>query len=69
MNDRDTIQTIELSGQRYVVLPESEYLTLRSRSHRASAESEQHVAPAFKRIKPLQVTGVPASEMMLRDRQ
>lgn len=69
MSDPKTVQTLELSGQRYVVLPEAEYLTLRSRIGKATEESAQDVPPVFSKVTPVQVGGVPASEMMLRDRQ
>lgn len=72
------IQTIELSGQRYVILPEREFLELRARRPtEVPAESSAVSSPAphagggakFREVVPLRVGGVAASELLMRDRR
>lgn len=66
-----TIQTIELAGQRFVILPESEFREI----ERTLASRQQSISdlPAgshrFEPVKPFAVSGEQASEMLIRERR
>jgi hypothetical protein len=66
-----TVQTIELAGHRFVILPEEEFQQLKKDAEAApsSAVSIADRRPAFARVTPLSVGGTPASEMLLQDRR
>jgi hypothetical protein len=64
------VQTIELAGRRFVVLPEEDFQSLRRLA--GSVESDPGAPcsrPKFATVVPLNVGGVPASEMLLQDRR
>jgi hypothetical protein len=65
-----TIQTVELCGERYVILPEREFLELQ-RKVPATAAIEPTLSPdgGFREVVPLRVGGIPASELLIRDRR
>ena len=65
-----TIQTIELCGERYVILPEREFLELQKKiSAPPSTESKPLAGGGFPEVIPLNVGGVPASELLIQDRR
>ena len=68
-----TIQTIELFGERYVIMPEREYLVLTQNPHPSgNGHPEPGVAaspPRFEKVVPLEVPGRPVSEMIIQDRR
>jgi hypothetical protein len=67
-----TIQHVELRGERYVILPEREYLELQQRLHASSATRDAAPPPTvgrFRKVVPLKVGGVPASQMLIQDRR
>ena len=67
-----TIQHIELRGERYVILPEREFLELQRRLPESQAAqmaaSDRNAAP-FRDVVPLKMGGVPASKMLIQDRR
>lgn len=64
------IQTIELHGVRYVILPEREFQELqRSLSADASNSAEVPASGRFREVVPLKVDGIPASELLISDRR
>jgi hypothetical protein len=65
-----TLQTVELLGERYVILREKEFRELeqRARSIRP-AESNPKPGGHFREVTPLKVGGVPASELLIQDRR
>ncbi|MEX2174983.1 MAG: hypothetical protein WD872_11520 [Pirellulaceae bacterium] len=65
-----TVQTVELAGERYVILREREFLELRDRVPAPSPlASVSPPVPAFREVIPLRVGGTPASELLIQDRQ
>jgi len=67
-----TIQHIELRGERYVILPEREFLELQQRVSTSPAAPDavtESSKPRFREITPLPVGGPPASEMRIQDRR
>lgn len=67
-----TIQHIELRGERYVIVPEREFLELQRRlpeSQTPDAVSTGRSATPFREVTPLKVGGAPASEMLIQDRR
>jgi hypothetical protein len=67
-----SIQHIQLRGERYVILPEEEFLELqrhRPESEAAQPSASRSSAHAFHEVVPLKVGGVPASELLIRDRR
>ena len=66
------IQTIEIHGERFVILPEREFLALRPQTngaHAAAMPAAGNGTPRFREVTPLPVDGAPASDMLLRDRR
>jgi hypothetical protein len=66
------IQTIEIHGERFVILPEREFLALRPPTNGANAPAAPTAGngtPRFREVTPLPVDGAPASDMLLRDRR
>jgi hypothetical protein len=64
-----TLQTVELLGERYVILREKEFLELQQKAQRAaSVEPNPLTSGEFRHVVPLRVGGVPASELLIRDR-
>jgi hypothetical protein len=65
-----TIQTVELSGKRYVILPEREFLELQKRVRATtSTETQSSMAGGFREVVPLCVDGIAASELLIQDRR
>ncbi len=67
-----TIQTIEIHGERYVVLLERDFLALRANAPVSSTAQPPPPAngPArFREVVPLRVGGTPASEILIQDRR
>lgn len=71
-----TIQTIELSGERYVILPEQEFLELQQKlaaspgtNAQSPGHSRAHGPARFRDVVPLRVGGVPASQLLIQDRR
>jgi hypothetical protein len=66
-----TIQTIQIGGERYVLLLERDFLALQRhpRTEAAESPSPQVNGPRFREVTPLPVEGTPASEILLRDRR
>ena len=66
-----TIQTIELAGRRFVILPEEEFRELQHSLKAAKADNLEPVSPKprFAPVHPLKVSGIPASEMLIQDRR
>lgn len=67
-----TIQTIEIRGERFVIISEHDFLLLQSRTAEPRlmrAPNAPEAAPRFREITPLPVSGTPASEILIQDRQ
>jgi hypothetical protein len=68
-----TIQTIEISGERYVIISERDFLRLRGQTGEVNGASAAPARdlnqPVFKEIEPLRIAGEPASETLIRDRR
>ena len=65
-----TIQTVELSGERYVILPEREFLELqKQRPAPPSAETKATGSGPFREVVPLKIGGIAPSELLIRDRR
>ena len=65
-----TIQTVELSGERYVILPERDFLELqKQRPAPQPAETTATGASQFREVVPLKVAGIPPSELLIQDRR
>ena len=66
-----TIQTVELAGHRFVILPEEEFQQLArdARSEVAIRQEDSRSRSNFARVTPLKVSGIPASEFLLQDRR
>jgi hypothetical protein len=66
-----TIQTIEIHGERYVLLSERDFLTLtRNQAPTAGiAPRPENGQSPFREVVPLRVGGTPASELLLKDRR
>ena len=62
-----TIQTVELHGERYVILPEREFLEMQGKL--PASQSPQGRPSKFREVTPLKVSGIPASELLIRDRR
>lgn len=64
------IQTIEIHGERFVILPEREFLALRPNAvSPPAAPAPVNGAARFREVVPMRVEGTPASELLLRDRR
>jgi hypothetical protein len=66
------IQTIEIHGERFVILPEREFLAMRPQTngvHAPAVTVAGNGTPRFREVTPLPVDGAPASELLLRDRR
>jgi hypothetical protein len=66
---RMTIQTVELRGERYVILPEREFLELQKQIPAENRRAPQVTSGGFREVVPVRVGGLPASEMLIQDRQ
>ena len=66
-----TIQTIELAGRRFVILPEEEFQQLArdARSDNSVGPEKVRLRSKFARVTPLKVSGIPASELLIQDRR
>lgn len=67
-----TIQTVELCGERYVILPEREFLELQRKIPGSQAVEEGPSVPVagrFREVVPVRVGGIPASELLIQDRR
>ena len=66
-----TIQTIEIHGERYVVLLEKDFLALQASrmTSTAPATPPANAPGKFRDVAPLRVSGTPASEILLQDRK
>jgi hypothetical protein len=67
-----TIQTVELHGERYVIMSEREFMEMRHKL--AEAPSAKPDSPGsdkarFREVAPLKTSGVPVSELLIRDRR
>lgn len=62
------VQTVELAGQRFVVLPEEDFRKLEREAHPSSSATAKP-RPKFAPVMPLKVRGIPASESPTRDRR
>jgi hypothetical protein len=66
---RMTVQTVELCGERYVILPEREFLEMRKQIPAENQSASEATSGGFREVVPLQVGGVPTSEMLIQDRR
>jgi hypothetical protein len=65
-----TLQTVELHGERYVIVRESDFLELQQKAQAAtSIEPKPLTGAGFRHVVPLRVGGDPASELLIRDRR
>lgn len=65
-----TVQTVELAGRRFVILPEEDFQKLEREAHpSSSAPVAAKPRPNFAAVTPLKVPGIPASELLIRDRR
>lgn len=67
-----SIQTIEIHGERFVILSERDFLAIQSLKDPMSSVEPQlsgnHQA-RFREVEPLKLEGTPASELLLQDRR
>lgn len=66
------IQTVELQGERYVIVPEQEFLKLQGQLSQLvlnPPDPQRSATVGFREIVPLRVTGVAVSEIMIQDRR
>ena len=66
-----TIQTVEIAGRRYVIIPEGEFQKLAQKSG-AGDRAEARGVPRRRRFAPftpLKASGIPASEVLIQDRR
>ena len=61
------IQTVEIHGERFVLIPEREFLALQSQI--PTALPTRVDSKRFRDITPLRVGGVPASDLLIQDRR
>lgn len=67
-----TIQTIELLGERYVILSEREFLALQAKHPSVLGNGAAPSDPSeqrFREVAPLPVGGMPASQILIQDRR
>ena len=67
-----SIQTIEINGERFVILSERDFLALQASSlDEAAADSPNsgNGAHRFRDVEPIRLAGRPASELLLQDRR
>lgn len=67
-----TVNTVELKGERFVILTEADFLDLKRRSNpapRAASAAASARGPTFAEVTPLEVGGEPASDLLVRDRR
>jgi hypothetical protein len=65
-----TLQTVELQGERYVILREKEFLELEQSAHATTPAEPAHSSGGpFREVIPLRLGGVPASELLIQDRR
>jgi hypothetical protein len=65
-------QTIEIHGEKYVILPEQEYLALQlsiTQVSPAATPAPENGSARFRNVVPLHVGGTPPSELLMRDRR
>ncbi len=64
------IQTVELQGERYVILPEREFLELQQKfPNVSSTEAPLPANGQFREVVPVRVGGISASELLMQDRR
>ena len=63
-----TIQVVELSGQRYVIIPEREFLEFQAKAGVETSQTDPKNRK-FREVIPLQISGIPASELLMQDRR
>lgn len=66
-----TVQTIEIHGERYVLLSERDFLALQSKSTSPSqlADRGTNGSSRFRDVTPVELPGTPASDILLRDQR
>jgi len=66
-----TVQTIEIHGERYVLLSERDFLALKGNASSSPQQDSQDAngASRFREVTPVEAPGTPASEILLRDRR
>ncbi len=66
------IQTIEIAGQRFVILPEPEFQELERRvlcAGQTSPLEPPSGKPKFEPVTPFEIQGESASDMLIRERR
>jgi hypothetical protein len=65
------VQTIELAGRRFVILPEEEFRILQQKAQSLplAVSVPSPTKAKFASVQPLKVSGIPASEMLIQDRR
>ena len=66
-----TIQTVELAGRRFVIIPEDEFQKLtKDAGTNDSGQPQRTRQPSqFAQVTPLKIAGIPASELLIQDRR
>lgn len=65
------VQVFEIHGERFVILPEREYIAMRDAPplHVQQPATTNGTAPKFGDVTPVPIRGTAASETLIRDRQ
>ena len=65
-----SIQTIEIHGERFVILSERDFLAIQANSDPTSSSlNAGNGELRYREVVPLQFEGTPASELLLQDRR
>lgn len=65
-----TVQTLELAGQRFVVVPEKEFRKLEQEAKSARpTPGKRDAGQRFASVTRLKVSGIPASQLLIQDRR
>lgn len=65
------IQVVELSGERYVILPEKEFLQIQAKAapEKGAGSNGARSSPRYRKVIPLRVEGIPVSQLLIQDRE
>jgi hypothetical protein len=65
------VQTVEISGRRFVLLPEDEFRELERKASQATSQTTRARSPRprFADVTPFVIRGESASDMLIRERR